>query len=101
MVSDMVLEKALPESVRGSIEAYVGCVAGASLKKDYLKTIEKVGFKEVKIAGESTFPVEIVLNDPMGKSLIEQSKMPVEKVAELVGSVKSIRVQGVKPSTKN
>jgi len=97
MDSDIVLEKPLPESVRSSVEAYVGCVAGASLKKDYLKQIEAAGFRDVKIAGEATFPVEIVLNDPMGKSLIEQSGMPVEKVTELVGYVKSIRVQGTKP----
>src|SRR5437867_5998856 len=34
VVSDLVLEKPLPPEIRDSIEAYVGCIAGASLKED-------------------------------------------------------------------
>ncbi len=36
MVSDIVLTKELPAALKNSIEAYVGCVAGASKKDDYL-----------------------------------------------------------------
>jgi len=39
MVSDIVLDKELPESLRNSIEAYVSCVAGASPKSEYLDLI--------------------------------------------------------------
>jgi SAM-dependent methyltransferase len=53
MVSDMVLLKELPESVKNSVEAYVGCVAGASMKNDYLKMIEDAGFKNVEAVNES------------------------------------------------
>lgn len=37
MVSDIVLESPLPQEIRDDMEAYVGCIAGASLKQDYLK----------------------------------------------------------------
>src|SRR4030042_6000538 len=47
MVSDIVLLKDLPAVVKNSIEAYVGCLAGAIKKGEYLQTIEKTGFKEV------------------------------------------------------
>jgi arsenite methyltransferase len=36
MVSDIVLERELPEEIARSVAAYTGCIAGASLKSDYL-----------------------------------------------------------------
>ena len=49
MVSDIVLTKELPENIKNSMEAYVGCVSGAILKDDYIKKIENAGFEEVEI----------------------------------------------------
>jgi arsenite methyltransferase len=53
MVSDVVLLKELPESLKNSAEAYVACVAGASKKDDYLKMIKDAGFKSVKAVNAS------------------------------------------------
>jgi ubiquinone/menaquinone biosynthesis C-methylase UbiE len=36
MVSDIVLLKELPDFIRDSIAAYVGCISGAMRKEDYL-----------------------------------------------------------------
>ncbi|MFC1998874.1 arsenite methyltransferase [Chloroflexota bacterium] len=52
MVSDIVLLKELPDDIKDSIDAYVGCVAGADTKENYLATIESAGFKDVKTVGE-------------------------------------------------
>jgi SAM-dependent methyltransferase len=49
MVSDIVLTQELPEDIKNSIDAYVGCVSGAILKDEYLKKIENAGFKDVEI----------------------------------------------------
>jgi SAM-dependent methyltransferase len=57
MISDIVLSKELPESVRNNVSAFSGCVSGAVLKDEYLKLIEKVGFKEVKVTNEFIVPV--------------------------------------------
>lgn len=68
MVSDLVLEKDLPEDVKSSIEAYVGCIAGAIKKEEYLNLMEKAGFMDVKVVGESSYPVDAMfegLNDAM------------------------------------
>lgn len=54
MVSDMVLTRELPENVRNSLAAYAGCVAGASLKEDYLATITKAGFEDVEVVSEQS-----------------------------------------------
>ena len=55
MVSDIVLLKALPKAIKNSKEAYVGCIAGAILKKDYIGLAKKAGFKKLKVVDEIPF----------------------------------------------
>ncbi|MFH1653560.1 MAG: arsenite methyltransferase [Pseudomonadota bacterium] len=64
MVSDLVLKKELPKNIRESVEAYVGCVAGAILKEAYIEQISKAGFKEIRIMDESPYAIESVSNNP-------------------------------------
>ena len=54
MVSDIVLETELPKSLKNSSEAYCSCIAGAALKSDYLKFIQKANFQDIKVVGETT-----------------------------------------------
>jgi arsenite methyltransferase len=54
MVSDIVLEKELPETLKNSIEAYAGCISGAALKSDYLQVIRTAKFQDIKVVGENT-----------------------------------------------
>jgi len=85
MVSDLVLLKKLPASVKRSEEAYIGCIAGAILKKEYVKAAGKAGFKKLKIVDEVPFPLEGWLS---------------EKPSKAVGQdVASIKLAGVKPTT--
>ena len=51
-MSDLVLTRPLPESVRKAVEAYIGCVAGAPLKDDYLRQIRDAGFVDVEVVEE-------------------------------------------------
>ncbi len=48
-VSDLVLAAPLPESVQTSVEAYVGCIAGASPIGDYLGWLFAAGFTQVAL----------------------------------------------------
>jgi SAM-dependent methyltransferase len=98
MVSDIVLLKELPDFVKSSIVAYVGCLSGAILKDEYLRTIKAAGFQEVRIIDEAFFPMEFIANDPTAKEVIENSKMPPEKVREVASSILSIKVYGIKPN---
>jgi tRNA G26 N,N-dimethylase Trm1 len=69
MVSDLVLRKELPAAVKKSVEAYVGCLAGAVLKADYLKYIKKAGFRNIKITGETPYPIEAMTNDAAARAV--------------------------------
>ncbi|OGN99575.1 MAG: arsenite S-adenosylmethyltransferase [Chloroflexi bacterium RBG_13_52_14] len=97
MISDIVLLKELPASVRESIEAYVGCIAGATMKDEYLRTIKAAGFRNVNIVEETSFPVEYMANDPTAQAIIKDSGISPEKMKEFASSVLSIKVSGVKP----
>lgn len=63
MVSDLVLAKDLPKEIKDSIEAYVGCLAGAIKKDEYLKLITAAGFKNVLVVSESSYPVDAMFDN--------------------------------------
>jgi len=81
MVSDLVLTKELPPAVKESVLAYVGCVAGASLKEDYLAAIRGAGFQDVEVVEEVAYPGE-----------------QTDGLEGIAGTVRSIRVKGIKPA---
>ncbi len=97
MVSDIVLLKDLPEPIRQSIEAYVGCVAGASLKDEYLGEIEAAGFADIKVLDEVNFPVEFVADNPAVKEIIRNMNLTADKLRDLATAVASIKIAAVKP----
>jgi SAM-dependent methyltransferase len=98
MISDIVLLKELPESIKNSIEAYVGCISGAITKDRYMETIASAGFREVKIIDETAFPFESIANDPTAKEFIDALGIPPQRIEELVASVVSVKVHGLKPN---
>jgi len=97
MISDMVLLKPLPGFIKESIEAYVGCLSGAMLKQEYLATIRGAGFQDVQILEETSYPIELIANDPTAEELIEKTKASPETVREVASSILSVRVHGIKP----
>lgn len=100
MVSDIVLLKALPEAVKESVDALVGCVAGASLKKDYLEAITSAGFVDIHIVDDTPFKMASDAVDPMVKSLVEGLGLSAEEVKDTARSVVSMKVEGWKKVNK-
>jgi hypothetical protein len=98
MVSDIVVLKELPKAIKDSVEAYIGCVAGAEHKGQYLKAIESAGFKDVKVVKEDFLPAEGFEDDPSIKDIMEKSGATVEQLKELAASVASIKVSATKPA---
>ncbi len=96
MVSDIVLLQALPDFVRNSVSAYVGCVAGAMRIDEYVNTIRRAGFKDVKIVEETPFPVDAIVSDPAAQAIIKEMSIPEAQVKQLANSILSVRVQAKK-----
>jgi len=95
MVSDIVLTKDLPEAVRKSVQAYIGCVAGASQENEYLGAIEAAGFREVRVADTAALDASSMVNDPTVMSIVEEVGMDMAK--EMAGAILSIKVSAIKP----
>jgi len=98
MISDIVLLKELPDFIKNSIEAYVGCVAGAIMKDEYIEAIKEVGFQKVKIIEETSFPSECVTDDPTAMTITKNVKISPEQIKEITSSIISIKVYGIKPN---
>ncbi len=100
MVSDIVLTRPLPDFVKNSVAAYVGCVAGAALKEDYLGAMKQAGFHDVTVQGEAPFPVDCIKTDPMLSGLAESLNLSMEELArQATETVVSARVSGIKRRT--
>jgi len=97
MVSDIVLLKELPDFIRNSIEAYVGCISGALMKDEYLKMIGEAGFQEVNIVDEMVFPIDCMTSDPIAQAIINQMNVPLEEIEDIADSVLTVKVHGIKP----
>jgi SAM-dependent methyltransferase len=85
VVSDLVLTKPIPDAVRKSIEAYVGCVAGASLRDDCLRQIRDAGFQDVAVLEERSYGAD----GPLPAVVVEQKAWD---------AVASVKVRAVKPA---
>jgi arsenite methyltransferase len=96
MVSDIVLLKDLPDFIKSSVAAYVGCVSGAMMKDEYTEAIKGAGFQEVKILDETMFPIDCIANDPTGKVIIDKMSLSEEKIKDIAHSVVSINVTALK-----
>ncbi len=79
MISDIVLSRKIPDFIKNSVEVYIGCLSGAILKDEYIKTIKEAGFQDVKIIDETHFSIDCMVN-------------------EIANMIISIKVSGVKPS---
>jgi SAM-dependent methyltransferase len=97
MVSDIILKKGLPDFVRQSIEAYVGCVAGALKKDKYLNAIKAAGFIDVRVIEESDFPLDCMISDPTGQAILASLQGSAEEIKKVEGSISSVKVCGSKP----
>ena len=96
IVSDIVLLKELPSVIRNSVEAYVGCIAGASLKSEYLKFIKEAGFKEITITDETPFPLDMITDDPTAQAIIKKAAITNQELQKVGSYVVSIKVIGKK-----
>ena len=99
MVSDIVLLRELPGFIKGCIEAYVACLAGAATRETYLKAITAAGFVDIQVVDETSVPVDLVVNDPRTRKIVEGLKLSSQSLRGVVDSIRSIRVSALKPDT--
>ncbi len=97
MVSDLVLAGKLPALIKDSVEAYVGCLAGAAMKEEYLGFIEKAGFKDIKVVSQTQYPIEAMANDATAQAVMGDAKITEQDMKTLERAVVSVKVLALKP----
>ncbi len=96
VVSDLVVTEDLPAAVRGSVEAYCGCVAGAMQVDEYLGAIRDAGFEDVEELSRSSYG-ELLSGDPeFVARLAEEYGADAASVARWASAVLSIKLRAVK-----
>ncbi|HUW31204.1 MAG TPA: arsenite methyltransferase [Planctomycetota bacterium] len=55
VVSDIVLDKPLPDSLKNDNDLYVACLAAAMMRADYLQAIRDAGFRYLRILADSSY----------------------------------------------
>ena len=95
VVSDVVLDAALPAAIATDVNALVGCVAGASLRSEYLGAIRAAGLTDVEVLADKGFGAVVI--DMVPASMREKARemgVDVERVAE---TVRSLTIRARKP----
>jgi len=88
VVSDIVLEKALPPKLKADKDLYAACISGALLRDDYLKAIRDAGFKTIDILADHVYQASPIQGDPITG----------ESADALAGVAASITILAHKPS---
>jgi len=94
VISDIVLDGILPESVRQDLLAYVGCLAGAMQREDYFAAIEEAGLSDIEVMKDVDYLGALDKAQPEEvAAFIERTGAKLE---ELRGKVHSITLRAVK-----
>ena len=59
MVSDIVLDGPLPDSIRDEVVTYTGCLGGAIPEEEYLDLLRQAGFENVHVAERAGYSVAV------------------------------------------
>jgi len=95
-VSDIVTLGEVPVLVRDSVEAYVSCLSGASLRDDYLGMLREAGFAEVEVTSEQGFELEDVVSDDMVRQFIDNTGASDAELRAGAALFQSVRVRARK-----
>jgi ubiquinone/menaquinone biosynthesis C-methylase UbiE len=91
-VSDVVVRGEMPETLRRSVELWIGCVAGALEETEYQRLLAEVGFEQIEIE-----PTRIYRAEDARDFLVGTGVDPESVSADVDGKVMSAFVRARKP----
>ena len=95
IVSDIVLDAPLPAAIAESVAAFVGCIAGASLRADYLRTVADAGLVDIEVVSDRGFGEMALEMAPA--DLLRQADATGIDVRAVAGTVRSLTIRARKP----
>ncbi len=98
-VSDIVLLKALPREIEADVNAYVGCIAGASMLSEYVSFALAAGLGDLaipQITPGSSLTETLVPDDGRGMAAVAK-KYGAEMIRDAARAIASVKLHGRKP----
>lgn len=97
-ISDIILERELPDYIKESLAGQVACVSGAEHLDTYLSYVQDAGFTHITIVDQKTFPLELMLLDPQVSKIATLMNFNVssEEAKDIASRVKSISLVATK-----
>ena len=92
VISDIVSTGPLPDALREAAELYVGCIAGALPKEEYLGLVRNAGFERVRIEQDRTIELPA---DLLREHLSDDARAEFRASG---AEIRSITLTGVKPN---
>jgi SAM-dependent methyltransferase len=94
-VSDVVVRGQVPADVRGNVELWIGCVAGAMEESEYRTKLAAAGFQEIEIEPTRVYSVEDA------RQFLTARGIDVDAIApQMQGKFASAFVRAKKPAAK-
>ena len=88
VISDIILDKALPPEIEKDIYAYVGCISGAARREDYFAMIKDAGLGDIEILKDIDYGAVVIDHAPAeAERLAAKAGVDIES---LRGSVRSV-----------
>ncbi len=94
IISDIVLDAPLPPVIADSVAAFTGCVAGAALRADYLRTIADAGLADIEVVNDRGFGEMAVTMVPA--ELLQQAQVAGIDVRAVARTVRSLTIRARK-----
>ena len=89
-ISDIVLLGDLPNFIQNSVEGHIACIAGAESVHNYFEYAKAAGFTDVSIETKTTFPLELVLTDPIAQKVIRDFDLGEQEIKEIASLITSV-----------
>ena len=97
-VSDIILEKELPNLIKNYLAGHIACISGAETLDTYLNYVKRAGFQNIQIRSKAEFPLELILTDPQIMKIAKAMRIDLNssKAKDLASRVKSISITAIK-----
>lgn len=93
-VSDIVFQGHIPHAIRGDLEAWAGCIAGALEEETYRRLLHEAGFTEIEVEVTRRYAVSDIANSGASTSMAALSET---ERADMDGKFVSAFIRACKP----
>jgi arsenite methyltransferase len=98
VISDILLDKALPKAIEADMYAYVGCISGAAMREDYFGMLRSAGLGDIEVLKDIDYGNVVIDHAPEEAArLAEKAGIRID---ELRGSIRSLTFRARKTGSK-